>query len=140
MMACPFNIPRYEWRSGLAPKVGKCDFCSDRVGSGLVPACVQSCPTGALKFGTRDAILWEARARRAAHPRRYVDLYGDKVVGGTSWIYLSDIPVERLGFRKDLPDSPIPSLTWKALSKIPFVVVGVGLLMGAIYRLRAGDK
>lgn len=140
MMACPFNIPRYEWSSGLTPKVGKCDFCSDRVTSGLEPACVQACPTGALKFGTRSAILGEARGRRSARPERYVDLYGDEVVGGTSWIYLSDIPLDRLGFRKDLPNFALPSLTWKALSRIPFVVVGLGIIMAGIYRLRAGNK
>lgn len=103
----------------------------------LEPACVQGCPTGALKYGKRPALLREARARRHAHPTRYSDLYGDEVVGGTSWIDLSDVPMTQIGFRKDLPNFPLPSYTWKTLSRLPFVVVAVGFLVGVIYRFRS---
>lgn len=136
MVACPFQVPRYEWDEGLAPRVGKCDFCDDRVAAGRRPACVEACPTGTLKFGRRPDILREALARLSSNPRRYVSIYGDKVVGGTAWIYLSDVPMDQLGFRSDLPSVALPSLTWKALSKLPVVVVTVGLLLSGIYHLR----
>ena len=32
-------------------------MCNDRVHNGLKPACVQTCPTGAMQFGERDEIL-----------------------------------------------------------------------------------
>jgi formate dehydrogenase iron-sulfur subunit len=136
MVACPFNVPRYEWYEGLTPRVGKCDFCDDRVASGLAPACVTACPTGALKFGKRADIIREATARMFGDPKRYATIYGDKVVGGTSWIYLSDVPMNKLGFRTDLPDLPLASLTWKALARVPVVVVVLGLFLSAAYRLR----
>jgi len=136
MIACPFNIPRYEWNEGLTPRVGKCDFCDDRVASGLRPACVAACPTGTLKFGKRPEILREALARLSANPERYVSIYGDKVVGGTAWIYLSDVPMNQLGFRTDLPEVALPSLTWKALAKVPVVVLTLALVLSGIYRLR----
>ena len=66
--------------------MGKCDFCDDRVAAGLRPACAAACPTGTLKFGNRADMLAEAKARLAADPQRYVTIYGDKVVHGTSWI------------------------------------------------------
>ncbi len=135
MIACPFKVPRYEWNEGLTPRVGKCDFCDDRVASGTSPACVMACPTGTLKFGTRANILREAQARMQVNPGRYVSIYGDKVVAGTSWIYLSDVPMEQLGFRVDLPDVALPSLTWASLARVPVVVVTLGIVLAGVYRL-----
>lgn len=136
MVACPFNVPRYEWNEGLTPRVGKCDFCDDRVEKGNLPACVAACPAGTLKFGRRADVLREAMMRMSANPKRYISIYGDKVVGGTAWIYLSDVPMDQLGFRIDLPTAALPSLTWKALAKVPVVVVTLALVLSAVYRLR----
>ncbi|MCG2722465.1 MAG: 4Fe-4S dicluster domain-containing protein [Thermodesulfovibrionales bacterium] len=57
--ACPYNIPRKAPDGTLA----KCDMCLDRVENGLVPACVQTCPTGAMNFGDRDEMLALAKKR-----------------------------------------------------------------------------
>jgi len=38
-------------------------MCVDRVTHGLLPACVKSCPTGALNFGERDAMQAMANER-----------------------------------------------------------------------------
>ena len=94
-----------------------------------------ACPTGTLKFGTRANILREAQARMQVNPGRYVSIYGDKVVAGTSWIYLSDVPMEQLGFRVDLPDVALPSLTWASLARVPVVVVTLGIVLAGVYRL-----
>jgi len=139
ILACPFSVPRYEWDNALTPRVSKCDLCDERIASGLLPACVAACPTGTLKFGKRDALLEEARERISAQPARYATLFGDKVVGGTSWIYLSDTPIEQLGFPKDLPQEPMPALTWRVISKLPFVVIGVGLLLSGVFRWRSRE-
>ena len=41
----------------------KCDMCIDRVGAGMVPMCVKTCPTGAMSFGEREEILEKAKKR-----------------------------------------------------------------------------
>lgn len=51
--SCPYNIPRKAPDGTLA----KCDMCNDRVHNGLKPACVQTCPTGAMNFGDREEML-----------------------------------------------------------------------------------
>ncbi|MDO9566518.1 MAG: 4Fe-4S dicluster domain-containing protein [Candidatus Desulfaltia sp.] len=57
--SCPYNIPRKASDGTLA----KCDMCLDRVENGLPPACVQTCPTGAMNFGDRDEMLALAKKR-----------------------------------------------------------------------------
>jgi len=47
MVACPFGIPTFEWGEAL-PWIRKCTFCYDRLNAGMEPACVKTCPTGAL--------------------------------------------------------------------------------------------
>ena len=37
MMACPFQVPKFEWGSAV-PLIRKCDFCADRIEIGLAPS------------------------------------------------------------------------------------------------------
>lgn len=133
IQACPFQVPRYEW-SSTYPRVRKCVMCHDRLKQGLPTACSEACPTGATKFGDRDDLLKEAFERIAVEPGKYVPrVYGQKEVGGTSILYVSSVPFENLGFQTQLQTSPLPALTWNALSKIPGVVSVGGVLLFGIY-------
>ena len=83
MMACPFQIPKFQWSSAV-PLIRKCDFCADRIAIGLAPSCSTSCPTGTLLFGDRDVLLKEAHRRIGTHPGKYYpEVYGEKIAGGT---------------------------------------------------------
>lgn len=65
--ACPYNIPRAAKDGTLA----KCDMCIDRVENGLLPACVATCPTGAMNFGDRGDMLKLAKERLAEVKRSH---------------------------------------------------------------------
>jgi formate dehydrogenase iron-sulfur subunit len=67
IQSCPYNVPR----KGTDGTLAKCDMCNDRVRNGLLPACVKTCPTGAMNFGTREEMLRLARKRRAQVAVRY---------------------------------------------------------------------
>jgi formate dehydrogenase iron-sulfur subunit len=131
MMACPFDVPKYQWDRAV-PIVGKCVLCHDRVAAGQPTACAEVCPTGATKFGDRDALLAEANARIAAEPNKYVHhVYGTEEAGGTSVLLVSGVPFETLGYKTNVPRASLPMLTWQVVSKIPdFVVFAGGFLWG----------
>jgi formate dehydrogenase iron-sulfur subunit len=134
LMACPFEIPKYEWDKTL-PRVQKCIMCYDkRVAEGKQPACTSVCPAGATVFGEREQLIDEARHRIDDHPERYVNhIYGVTEAGGTSVLYLSDIPFEKLAFKHARTDGTYPKLTWDILSQIPNVVSVGGIMMFGIW-------
>src|SRR5512141_1459732 len=81
MVACPFNIPKYEWSKQI-PTVKKCIMCSERVAAGKQTACAEACPTSATIFGERADLLTDARKRRADNPSNYVNhVYGETELG-----------------------------------------------------------
>ena len=132
MVACPFEIPTYEYDEALSPRVMKCTMCYPRIMRGEIPACVEACPKEALTFGKREDLINIARERIRQYPDRYIDhIYGETEMGGTSWLYLSSVPFKEVGMKEDLGVTPAPELTSGALSAVP-VVVGLWpvLLMG----------
>jgi formate dehydrogenase iron-sulfur subunit len=154
MMACPFGIPKYEWNSA-APYIHKCNMCFDLLANGEKTACVAACPRQATIQGSRDDLLAEAHRRIAAQPDLYLHrVNGETDIGGTSVLYISDIPLGFLGWQQDsqletppaaspgwpapgpeenMGQEPLPKLTWASLSKVPFEFLGMGALMFGVY-------
>ena len=111
LVACPFQIPAYEYFDPLTPRVRKCTFCYDRIGQDGKPGCAAACPMEAITFGHRQILLEVARRKITDNPRRYLNkIYGESEVGGTSWMYISGDPFEKLGFLS-LPHYSMPHLT-----------------------------
>ena len=131
MVACPFDVPKYEYEKAL-PYVTKCSFCAERQAKGDAPACTSVCPSGALTFGNRTELVDVARERLYAKGSAYVrHIYGENEVGGTSWMYITDIPIEKLGLPTDVGTYAYSSLTQASLAAVPFVLtLWPPLLMG----------
>src|SRR5512134_144519 len=111
-IACPFNIPKYEWNTPF-PKIVKCEMCRHRQAEGKLPACVEACPREAVIFGRLEDLKADAKRRITAEPDRYYPkVYGETDGGGTQVLYLSaaGIPFEKLGLPA-LGDQPVPELT-----------------------------
>jgi Fe-S-cluster-containing dehydrogenase component len=130
MVACPFEVPKYQYDQAV-PLVRKCTFCASRQAEGKKPACAEVCPTGALSFGKRGALLELAKFRVYRQPDKYYHhIYGEHEAGGTNWPYISDVPFERLAMKK-VRDEPYPDKVQGALSAPPFVMtLWPPLLMG----------
>jgi formate dehydrogenase iron-sulfur subunit len=154
LWACPWGVPSTDWDS-LAPKIHKCTHCADRCDQPLpaarngqalteeentryrntieVPACVKACPADALRYGDREEMLQEARKRIAARPDKYVNhIYGEKEAGGTTVLYLSAVPFEKLGF-PDVGTKSYPGFSKFALHAVPPAVMALGAVLGGTY-------
>jgi formate dehydrogenase iron-sulfur subunit len=140
---CPFNIPRL---SKSDHRVYKCTLCSDRVGVGQEPACVKTCPTGAIVFGTKVDMIQHAEERIVDLKERgfeHAGLYNPAGVGGTHVMYVlhhADQPSLYHGLPDDPHISPFVKL-WKGLAK-PLGVAAIALtaLAGFFHYTRIGPN
>jgi ferredoxin len=111
-IACPFNVPKFEWDSP-SPKIVKCELCRHRWADGKGPACAEGCPRAAVVAGPRAELLAEAHRRLKATPEAYQGgVYGETQAGGTACLYLSPVGFGPLGL-PPLSDEPAPALVEK---------------------------
>ena len=62
LLACPFGIIQYDPVSKI---VRMCDLCQGRLKEGKVPACVATCPAGALVYDEFQTVMERFRKRAA---------------------------------------------------------------------------
>jgi Fe-S-cluster-containing dehydrogenase component len=105
---CPWGIPQRQAGVGiylkLTPKFAgggvmyKCDLCDARIKKGLLPACIEACQKrlgdkAPMMFGMRNQIY--NYAYQIAR-QKGLFIYGDKQNGGTSTLYLSSLPFDKI--------------------------------------------
>ncbi|MDQ5987303.1 MAG: formate dehydrogenase iron-sulfur subunit [Syntrophus sp. SKADARSKE-3] len=125
--SCPFDIPRYD---RVTDKIYKCDLCYSRLQADLIPACAKACPTGAVTFGEKAAMIKKAYDRVKVLGGD-ASVYGDKYVGGTHVIYVLQ---EKANVYEKLPRNPSVPLTvivWKDLLKPLSLLAAGGVIAGS---------
>lgn len=140
---CPFNVPRISKKDHRAYK---CTLCSDRVAVGQEPACVKTCPTGAIVFGTKEDMKQHAAERIEDLKERgfeHAGLYDPQGVGGTHVMYVLH-HADKPSLYHGLPDNPSISpmvKLWKGIAK-PLAVAGIALtaLAGFFHYVRVGPN
>ena len=99
--ACPFSVPRWDEAKN---QTFKCWQCFDRTSAESQPACVSTCPTGALEYGDRADMLGIARERvdqlKAAGYNK-AEMYGEKELGGLHTIVVAQRGLEAHGLIRD---------------------------------------
>lgn len=122
-VGCPYNVPQYQYDKTFG-QIAKCQMCNqpgvERISKGGITACAEACPTGATLFGSREALLAEAKRRLALKPgeiynyplgdvrnpyRRHEKatpvymphVWGEREAGGTNVLHIAAIPFDKLG-------------------------------------------
>jgi len=160
-VACPFNVPKFEWDDPF-PKIVKCQMCDHVQESGGMPGCCFYCPTGASLYGKVEDLMIEAHRRielaegskynyqvksmasgeTAQHTvPKYVNyVYGEKETGGTQYMILSSVPFHDLG----LPNLPEKSAAGKSETIQHTIYKGLiapgALLAGLLVAAYRGNK
>jgi formate dehydrogenase iron-sulfur subunit len=128
---CPFHVPQV---SKATNKMGKCTGCAERVSQGLKPACVTTCPNGALLYGERGAMLKQARERvevLKAQGFSGANIYGESEMNGLGRIYvLTETPAAY-----GLPEAPGYNATawvWQLARRPLGTLTTIGLFSGLV--------
>jgi formate dehydrogenase iron-sulfur subunit len=140
---CPFNIPKFNQET---KKVYKCTLCSDRVGAGLEPACIKSCPTGCLHFGSKEDMLALAHTRvdqlKTHSSNKNAGVYDPSGVKGTHVIYVLHDKDKAKDYQ--LPENPTVPFFVKAWKGPLKWLGGIGMIAGVfgvfMHYLRFGPK
>ncbi|WP_031483246.1 4Fe-4S dicluster domain-containing protein [Maridesulfovibrio frigidus] len=85
--ACPYDA---RFRNILTKKADKCNFCAERREQGLLPACVDTCPTKARVFGDINDPESEASRLLAKNAGRLVRVVNAKTDTKPNMIYLGE--------------------------------------------------
>jgi len=139
---CPFDIPRFNPET---KKVYKCNMCVDRVEAGLEPACVKTCPTNAISWGTKEDMVRLAEKKVEGLQGRGFEnatLYDPAGVGGTHMMYV--VPHGDQLDEYDLPSDPTAApgalAALGGLRQLGASALGLGLLATALHYLGFGPQ
>jgi formate dehydrogenase iron-sulfur subunit len=138
---CPFGVPKID---EVKKKSFKCTGCIERVENDLLPACVHTCGPSSLTFGEHDAMLDKAKKRLAevqkTNPK--AQFYGEKEMGGTTWLYLLMDSPETYGLPVN-PKTPLSLTLWKdgvqPLFKYLWPVTAAAVVIGGVSNLLQGN-
>lgn len=129
---CPFHVPHISKDTN---RMGKCTGCVERIANGLKPACVGTCPNGALEYGNRKELMAKAQERveeLVAKGFSQTNLYGVNELDGLGRVYvLTELPAAY-----GLPVNPRYSASaylWKAAGYPIRKLASVGLVSGLIF-------
>ena len=134
--ACPFSIPRSDRNllTGIA-KMDKCTMCTsagyDRIAEGWEPACVKTCPPGALKYGDRDELVAEGKARvqyLKSQGQSNAILYGENELDGLHVMYVLKDSPDVYGLPVE-PKVSATAIAWKdVIQPVGWAVGGLAIV------------
>lgn len=123
--SCPYSVPAFQPDRRI---VTKCDMCRPRLDEGLLPACVDACPTHAITVEALDVEGWRLDHSDGNAPHLP---NADLTLSTTRITLPRDVPLETYSASdwNVRPEHPHWPLVWLTLSSQ--LAVGVSVTAGA---------
>jgi formate dehydrogenase iron-sulfur subunit len=121
ILKCPYDVPKYSRKRGI---VRKCDMCHQRLAEGEAPACVQACPTEAIRIIKVPA----SRPRYSSMESQPASLLGDYSITQPTTRYIGrEVPVSAAA--ADQPALIPQHAHWPLVLMLVLTQAGIGLLV-----------
>ena len=135
---CTYNVIGFDRVANVARK---CTFCFDRITNGEIPACVKTCPTGALQYGDRNemvALAKKSLKRLKEKGNDKANIYGLDELDGLGVIYVLESNPATYGLPED-PKIKLSTHIWDIVFK-PVRVLVVAAAFFALWFNRGESK
>ncbi len=122
VLKCPYDVPKYSAKKGI---VRKCDMCSSRLAVGEAPACVQACPTEAIRIELIDK-LEVSRAASAVGARLIPGAFASKYTKPAT-VYRSLRGVPASARPGDISHLQVEPAHWPLAAMLLLTQMGAGI-------------
>jgi Fe-S-cluster-containing dehydrogenase component/DMSO reductase anchor subunit len=130
VMKCPYEVPKYSEKLGI---VRKCDMCVSRLAVGEAPACVQSCPNGAIKITMVNQAEIRAQFQNGEAQKNFLaDSPNPKITLPTTR-YLSQRALNGMVFAADHNAPRLDSPHWPLVIMLILAQAAAGMFLAAMF-------
>ncbi|CAN5910773.1 dimethyl sulfoxide reductase anchor subunit [soil metagenome] len=118
ILKCPYDVPKYNKKRGI---VRKCDMCHQRLDVGEAPACVQSCPNGAIAIRIVNVAEVSASTRQPGTRLLPTAMVSDYTQPSTRYLSKREVPASATGLKSASPaaeDTHLPLVIMLVLTQL----------------------